>query len=74
MYLDGADSRVFKQLLSKLGSEDRVQNAMILSGLLSRTGNVSRKISKNREREIKASFPELVGMPFEDFEKMLDAI
>ena len=70
VYLDGRDARVFNQLLYKLGSEERVQNAMILTGLLSQTAETG--ISKRQSNEIKSSFPELVGVSFEDFNKMLE--
>jgi hypothetical protein len=74
VYMDGRDARIFKQLLYKLGSEERVQNAMILTGLLSQTMEASTKLGKQQASEIKASFPDLVGMSFEDFNKILDAI
>ena len=72
VYLDGLDARIFNQLLLKLGSEERVQNAMILTGLLSRTAKTGKQISKRQANEIRASFPELVGVSFEDFNKILE--
>ncbi|MHB1868935.1 MAG: hypothetical protein ACYCPP_08315 [Nitrososphaerales archaeon] len=74
VYLDGADARIFKHLRYKLGSDERVQNAMILTGLLANRVGKSDLTSKRYAQKIKASFPELVGVSFEDFEKMLKAI
>ena len=71
-YLDGRDARIFNQLLFKLGSEERVQNAMILTGLLSQTAETGMQISKRQANEIRANFPELVGVSFEDFNKILE--
>jgi hypothetical protein len=70
VYMDGRDARIFKQLLHRLGSEERVQNAMILTGLLSRSDGVG--VDKRQADEIKASFPELVGVSFEDFNVILE--
>ena len=72
VYLDGRDARIFNHLLSKLGSEERVQNAMILTGLLSQTAETGMQISKRQANEIRASFPDLVGVSFEDFNKILE--
>jgi hypothetical protein len=71
-YLDGSDARIFKRLLCKLGSEERVQNAMILTGLLSQTTETGMRINKRQANETKASFSEFVGVSFEDFNKMLE--
>jgi len=74
VYLDGSDARIFKQLRDKLGSAERVQNAMILTGLLANRMGKTDLSSKRYNQNIKASFPELVGVSFEDFEKMLKVI
>lgn len=71
VYLDGLDARVFKHLLSKLGSEERVQNAMILEGLLSQTELNGNGLGEKRTREIRKCFPEFVGVSYEDFSKIL---
>lgn len=73
VYLDGLDARIFKQLLYKLGSEERVQNAMILTGLLAQPAATGVPISKSVEREIQNSFRDLVGVSFEDFNRILDS-
>jgi len=72
VYLDGRDARIFNQLLFKLGSEERVQNAMILTGLLSQTAETGMQVSKRQANKIRASFPQLVGVSFEDFNKILE--
>jgi hypothetical protein len=72
VYLDGHDARIFKRLMYKLGSEERVQNAMILTGLLSRYEERSTRSTRRKAQEIKASFPELVGVSFEEFNKLLE--
>ncbi len=48
VYLDGHDARIFNLLLYKLGSEERVQNAMILTGLLSQNAETGMRISKRQ--------------------------
>lgn len=71
VYMDGLDARIFKQLLYKLGSEERVQNAIILNGLLSKSES---PISLKKAGEIKASFPEYVGVTFDEFNHILEDI
>jgi hypothetical protein len=74
VYLDGLDARIFKRLLSKLGTEERVQNAMILTGLLGQKAETGiRSIRKQQVQNIKASFPELVGVSFREFSKLLES-
>jgi hypothetical protein len=70
VYLDGPDARLFKKLLHKLGSEEKVQNAMILTGLLSQKGESRSAISK--QEAIRASFLELVGVQYDDFNRLID--
>lgn len=72
VYLDGLDARVFKHLLSKLGSEERVQNAMILEGLLSQTEAKEIRLGEKQAQEIRKGFPEFVGVSYEDFTKILE--
>jgi hypothetical protein len=73
VYLDGLDARIYKELLKKLGSEERVQNAIILSGLLSKSRR-NRKISEAKLRAARSSFRELVGITFEDFAIFLEGL
>ncbi len=72
LFLDGKDARVFRRLLSELGSEDQVQNAMILCGLLAEIREGKELPSKMGVKEIESIFPEYVGVSFEEFTEILD--
>jgi hypothetical protein len=71
VYLDGPDARLFEELRTRLGSEEAVQNALILEGkIIKLKGSTNvKKISK-----IKASFPELVGVSFTEFQELVNAV
>ena len=74
VYMDGPDARIFKQLLYELGSEQRVQNAIILYGLLAHIGDGRARGSKTRASEIRASFPKVVGVSYDEFRHILESI
>jgi hypothetical protein len=71
--MDGLDARIYKQLLKRLGSEERVQNAIILSGLLSQSRK-SKNISETKLRAARSSFRELVGISYEDYGILLESL
>ncbi|MHB1908797.1 MAG: hypothetical protein ACYCQJ_07980 [Nitrososphaerales archaeon] len=68
VYLDGADARLFKALVQRLGSEKAAQNAIILEGLVEKL--------KSTEEIVKVSeaFPKLVGMSYFEFSKLVEEI
>lgn len=69
VYLDGQDARIFKKLVKALGSEERAQNAMILTGLLA--GSPNDKLSYEDKRKVIASFREIVGCDYEAFQNLV---
>lgn len=72
VYMDGVDARVYKNLLKKLGSEERLQNAIILSGLLTKA-NSSSEFSHASVKRIKSGFNETVGISFEEFTSLVES-
>lgn len=71
VYLDGPDARVFKALRSKLGSDQAVQNAMILEGMLRK---LQGSANVRKLEEIKTSFADIVGVSYSDFQKIVYSI
>lgn len=69
VYLDGHDARLFKRLVKLLGSEERAQNAIILTGALA--DSPKEGLSQDDAREIFNSFKELVGYDYEEFQKLV---
>jgi len=75
IYADGADARLLKKLVSVLGSEERARNALILTGFLSKLQKKSNDPSSQvRARRARESFEELVGIPFKEFQKILETL
>jgi hypothetical protein len=66
-YLDGPDARLFKALLEKLGSEDKVQSALILLGLLSKLEDAEGAVSSEKTETAKDLFLEYAGVTYEQF-------
>ncbi len=73
VYLDGLDARVFRALRAKLGSDEAVQNALILVGAAHQMGTTGGPNSK-RVQEIQASFREFVGVSYQEFQALLSQI
>lgn len=72
VYLDGLDARIFRKLLSALQSEEKVQNAIILCGLLQAVKEMDAPPANLSEAEIEASFSEFVGITFSEFVAILE--
>ena len=70
-YFDGKDARVFVFLREKLGSDERVQNAIILLGLIAKLGTSTRKSDRLRLQKARKAFVEFVGIPYEKLEELL---
>ena len=67
--MDGLDARLFKKLVKILGSEQRAQYAIILTGALE--DSPRERLSTEDAREIFNSFKELVGYDYEEFQKLV---
>ena len=74
MYADGVDARVIRKLISFLGSEERAQNALILTGLLSKLEKTSNAVSTARAKRVRESFEDLVGISYQDFKRLSESI
>jgi len=71
IYTDGADARLLRKLISALGSEEKAQNAIILMGFLTKLEKKSDHASSARAKRVRDNFEDLVGMPFQEFERFL---
>lgn len=71
-YMDGVDARVYKSLLKKLGSEERLQNAIILSGLLAKA-NSNSEFSHASLKKIKSGFKEIIAISYEEFTSLVES-
>lgn len=69
VYLDGHDARLFKRLVKLLGSEERAQNAIILTGALA--DSPKETLTSEDTREVLDSFKDLVGFDYEEFQKLV---
>ena len=72
VYADGLDARIIRKLIAALGSEERAQNSLILLGAiakLQKNGNVS---SVARAKKVKESFRELVGLTYNEYNRLLE--
>ena len=74
VYMDGADARVYRALKLKLGSEERANNAMLLTGMIEKLQRKQDKHSVETIRGIKRNFNELVGISYTRFEELLDSL
>jgi hypothetical protein len=78
VYADGRDARVIRRLIERLGSEEKLHDALILLGALSeiqsggKTGSSSRERRRRRAVMLRDCFLELVGISCEDFFKIID--
>ena len=73
IYADGSDARVLRKLISSLGSEEKAQIALILTGFLSKLEKKGGFASAMRATKVKENFEELVGISFEEFLKMAES-
>ena len=74
VYMDGADARVYRALKLKLGSEERANNAILLTGMIEKLQLRQDKYSVETIRSIKRNFNELVGISSTRFEELLDSL
>jgi len=74
VYTDGVDARLMRKLISSLGSEERAQNALILTGLLSKLEKKTDAASAARAKRVRERFDELVGIPFQEFQRLTETI
>lgn len=70
-YFDGADARLYRSLVSRLGSEDAAQNSLILLGLLAKLRKLETKKSSEEIERVQRAFPKLVGVSYRRFEAIL---
>jgi hypothetical protein len=73
-YFDGSDARVYKILVSRLRSEDSVQNAIILIGLMSKLKKLKLPSATEEIERLQKSFPKHVGVSYKKFISLLDDI
>jgi hypothetical protein len=71
VYLDGADARLFNLLVSRLGSEEAAQNAVILVGLLAKLEKNGSEQANRATRNIHSAFRNLVGMSLEELNELV---
>jgi hypothetical protein len=74
VYADGEDARLLQKLISHLGSEEKAQNAIILSGFLSKLERKGGPASEARASRVRQKFEEMVGIPFEEFRRLIETI
>ncbi|HXQ91405.1 MAG TPA: hypothetical protein VN739_00255 [Nitrososphaerales archaeon] len=72
IYADGSDARVLRKLIFSLGSEEKAQTALILTGFLSKLEQKGGIASAVRARKVKENFKELVGISFPEFLMMTE--
>lgn len=70
--MDGYDARLFKKLVKVLGSEEQVQNAMILTGLIAESSN--ERLSADDNQVVLDIFEELVGCKYETFQRLVETL
>ncbi len=71
VYLDGPDARVFKRLVSKLGSEESAQNAIILLGFLTKLRETG---AESQALQIENHWRSLVGVTKGVFDSVMEDI
>ncbi len=72
VYADGVDARLMRRLISRLGSEERVQNALILTGFISKLEKKSGAVNIARAKRVRQNFEELVGVSFQEFQRLTE--
>lgn len=75
VYLDGIDARIYRALSKRLGSEERVQNAFILMGLLAKLEeNGDREGSEEQSRSVRENFENFVGISYTEFDELIGSL
>ncbi len=74
VYADGRDARVLKKMISLLGSEENAQNALILTGFLSKLEKRGGMASMARAELVKENFRELVGVSFQEYVRIVETL
>ncbi|MDA4130291.1 MAG: hypothetical protein OK457_05935 [Thaumarchaeota archaeon] len=74
VYADGRDARILKKLISLLGSEENAQNALILTGFLSKIEKKGGMAFAARAGLVKESFRELVGVSYQEYGRILETL
>jgi hypothetical protein len=72
IYADGSDARVLRKLISNLGSEEKAQTALILTGFLSKLEKKGGIDSAMKAKKVKENFKELVGISLPEFLKLTE--
>ena len=72
IYADGSDARVLRKLILNLGSEEKAQAALILTGFLSKFEKKGGIDSAFKSKKVKENFKELVGISFPEFLKLTE--
>ncbi len=74
IYADGRDARVLRRLKDLLGSDEKVQNALILTGFLSKLEKKSGTATAARIKLVKDNFRELVGVSYQEYGRIVDSL
>jgi hypothetical protein len=74
VYADGSDARMIQRLVTILGSEERAQNALILTGFLSKLEKTSGTAAQARAKRVREKFEEIVGVSYAEFLKLAESI
>jgi len=72
VYADGNDARIIRNLVLRLGSEEKVHNALILTGALWKLERDGKVGHSTRARRVKDSFQELVGVSYREYLKIVE--
>lgn len=67
--LAGKDAELFNNLVAKLGSEKRAQDAIILEGFMTKVEK-SHQLSKKEIKNLEEMWPKIVGITRRDFENL----
>jgi len=74
VYADGPDARIFRKLVRSLGSEERAQNALILTGAIYKLERKGGATSIIRAKRVKDGFRDLVGVTYLEYLKLVDEL
>jgi hypothetical protein len=72
VYLDGLDARIFSSLVSRLGSEEKAQEAIILVGMIERLSREKTRSSQLKIGKIRSYFRDNLKFPLEDMYSVID--
>jgi hypothetical protein len=65
---------VLRRLKEVLGSEEKVQNALILTGFLSKLEKKSGSVAAARIKVVKDSFRDLVGVSYQEYCRIVESL